>query len=359
MISVPPHWQGIEALDLDRLKDLASVGPATPLDGIFNAHLAQIQVRGLTPDRPISPSTLEKLLRCPHAFLLENLLGFEEPASPPSQREIGPAAYGQLFHAVASEFYSRNGVPFCRRERTVAEWLSDAKEIAERAFHAFLNEYPLVGAAVHRQQQDRLWRDVRELIEYDWASASGCHFLVAERTFGRPVPVELALGQHSLFVRGRIDRIDVVGSRTLVRDLKTGRAHPRVGKDKTPDPAVDVQIATYGLVAQALADEWKVPKQVAVAYAYIGRGGAAERAYNDDYHTVLEPVARQWLAVAAGLLADRQFPRTPNASDCTYCSFRPICGDAGYTRAAILLAQSEGALAAFGAFKGVDRMEAD
>jgi RecB family exonuclease len=359
MISLPPHWQGIEALNLDRLKNLASVGSATPLDGIFNAQLAQIKVRGLTRDLPISPSALEKLLRCPHAFLLENLLGFEEPASPPPQREIGPAAYGQLFHAVASEFYSKNGVPFCRRERTVTEWLQDAKEIAESFFHAFLNEYPLVGAAVQRQQQDRLCRDVRELIEYDWASSAGRNFLVAERTFGRPVPVELTLGQQSLFVRGRIDRIDVVGSRTVVRDLKTGRAHPRVGKEKTPDPAIDVQIATYGLIAQLLADEWKVPSQVAVAYAYIGRGGAVERSYSDDFHTVLEPAARQWLAIAAGLLADRQFPRTPNASDCTYCSFRPICGEAGYTRAAILLSQSEGALADFGALKGVERKEAE
>lgn len=147
MIDVPPHWRSIEALDLSRLADLTSLGPARPLDGIFGAATAQIQVHGLTRDLPISPSTLETLLRCPHAFLLGNLLGFEEPASPPLQREIGQPAYGQLFHAVASEFYNQNGLSFSTRERKLADWLSSAEDIADRAFQAFLTEYPLVGGS--------------------------------------------------------------------------------------------------------------------------------------------------------------------------------------------------------------------
>jgi RecB family exonuclease len=354
VIGVPPHWHGVETLDLGRLRDLTAVGPAGPLDGIFGTASAQIQVHGLTSDLPISPSTLETLLRCPHAFLLGNLLGFEEPVAPPTQREIGPPAYGQLLHAVASEFYNRNGSSFCIRERTLADWVSLAEEIADRSFQTFLNEYPLVGEAVRVQQRERLRRDICELIAYDWETSHGRRFVFAERAFGRPFPVELPLGEHSLFVRGRIDRIDVEGLTTLVRDLKTGRAHPRIGKAKDPDPRLDVQIAIYGLVAQTLADEWKIPKRVAVAYAYIGRSGAVERVYEEDFHTVLEPAARHWLAIAAGLLAGQQFPRTPSADDCIYCCFRPVCGETGYSRAAALLAGAEGVLADFGALKGLD-----
>jgi len=353
-ISVPPHWRGIETLDLGRVEDLTAGGPAGPLDGIFTNAPVQIQIHGLTPDLPISPSTLETLLRCPHAFLLGNLLGFEEPAAPPTQREIDAPAYGQLFHSVASEFYNRNGTAFCARERTLADWVLLAEEIADQAFHTFLKEYPLVGEAVHAQQRGRLRRDTRQLVAYDWETSHGRRFLYAERVFGRPIPVELPLAEHSLFVRGRIDRIDVEGLRTLVRDLKTGRAHPRIGKAKDPDPGLDVQIAIYGLVAQTLADEWKIPKQVAVAYAYIGRSGAVERGFEKDFHTVLEPAARHWLAVAAGLLSGRQFPRTPNADDCTYCCFRPVCGETGYARAAALLTNADGVLVDFGALKGLD-----
>jgi RecB family exonuclease len=351
---VPPHWLGIEALDLGRVEDLAAVGPAGSLDGIFSNAPVQIQVHGLTRELPISPSTLETLLRCPHAFLLGNLLGFEEPVAPPTQREIDAPAYGQLFHSVASEFYNRNGTSFCTRERPLADWVSLAEETADQAFHAFLKEYPLVGEAVRMQQLERLRRDIRELIAYDWETSDGRRFLFAERVFGRPVPVELPVGERSLFVRGRIDRIDVEGLRTLVRDLKTGRAHPRIGKDKDPAPGLDIQIAIYGLVAQTLADEWKIPKRVAVAYAYIGRSGAVERVFEEDFHTVLEPAARHWLAVAGGLLAGQQFPRTPNADDCTYCCFRPVCGETGYAHAAALLTNAEGILLDFGALKGLD-----
>ena len=98
---------------------------------------------------------------------------------------------------------------------------------------------------------------------------------------------------------------------------------------------------------------------MAVAYAYIGRSGAVERVYEEDFHTVLEPAARHWLAVAAGLLAGRRFPRTPNADDCTYCCFRPVCGETGYARAAALLADADGVLVDFGALKGLDPRKVD
>jgi RecB family exonuclease len=351
IISVPPHWCGTEALDLGRVAGITGEGPAKPLDGIFAGAASGFPVHGLTPDLPISPSMLQTLLRCPHEYLLGNLLGFEEPASPPPQREIGSTAYGQLLHAVAAEFYNRNGVSFCRREHTLAHWLTRMEELADHAFQMFLKEYPLVGEAVRVQQRERLRRDLRELIQYDWESCHGRQFFSVERGFGRPVAVELAVGQQPLFVRGRIDRMDLEGSRTVVRDLKTGRPHPRLGKEQNPDFAVDLQIGIYGLVAQTLAEEWKIPKRVAAAYAYIGRGAAVERAYGNDFHTLLEPAARHWLIIAAGLLAHRSFPRTPDADDCRYCRFRPVCGEAGYGRAAALLAGSEGVLADFGALK--------
>jgi hypothetical protein len=151
-----------------------------------------------------------------------------------------------LFHSVASEFYNRNGTPFCAHERTLADWVLLVEEIADQAFHTFLTEYPLVGEAVHAQQRERSRRDIRQLIAYDWETSHGRRFLYAERVFGRPIPVELPLTEHSLFVRGRIDRIDVEGLRTLVRDLKTGRA-------------TTVRLTlTSRLASHIIADSWVV-----------------------------------------------------------------------------------------------------
>jgi hypothetical protein len=139
-----------------------------------------------------------------------------------------------------------------------------------------------------------------------------------------------------LFLRGKIDRIDADQRRTLVRDLKTGRVHPRLGDAADPDPVDDVQIAVYGLVARQLAREWGTPAEVGVAY--VGRNGE-ERRFVEDFATALAPAARQWLGLAADLLADRAFPRTADKEDCTYCCFRPVCGDRVYERAAQVLAR--------------------
>jgi hypothetical protein len=89
---------------------------------------------------------------------------------------------------------------------------------------------------------------------------------------------------------------------------------------------------------------------VAAAYTYVGRG-AEERSWREDFEQVLEPAARQWLAIAAGLLVERAFPRTPNGEDCTYCRFRPVCGDDTPSRADQVLRDATGALAAFKAMK--------
>lgn len=330
------------------------------MDGVLGTAGADLQVPGLLRERPISPSALEALLGCPHAFLLGHLLGFDEPAAPPPQREIGQPYYGNFFHEVAARFSERHGASFSAQQGTLGDWRARASELVDRAFEEFLRQYPLVGKAVQKQQRERLRRDLHELLEYDWETARlERRFVAAERVFGRPTPVGLMLGERTLFVRGRIDRLDVEARQTLVRDLKTGRAHPRTGKEQDPDPALDLQIAVYGLVAQILADEWQIPTRVAAAYAYVGRGGTVERSYRDDFHEVLQPVARRWLGIASGLLAGRLFPRTPKQEDCAYCCFRPVCGDGVCERVADLLAVADGVLADFAALKGVAPTEGD
>jgi hypothetical protein len=349
---LPARWRARAATDPVRVVALARPGPAGAADGLLGAGADAVAVPGLAADRPISPSALERLLRCPHMFLLERVLGFEEPAEAPSLREIGQPAYGSLVHRVAEAFYREHGEAFCRREGTLDGWLSAVEPFVDRAFDAFVEEYPLPGHAVRGAQHDRLRRDVLDLVQYDWTSGAGRRFVAVERSFGRPQPVELAVGHRALFLRGQIDRLDVAGPRTLVRDLKTGRAYPRLGRDAEPEPTRDVQIAVYGLITRRLAREWGVPDRIATAYAYVGRG-AEERAWRDDFHERLEPAAREWLAVAADLLAARAFPRTPRPGDCAFCAFRPVCGEEVYERAAEVLAAGDPVLARFRATKGL------
>lgn len=349
-LGLPSSWRDFPALDLERVARLRVPLGAGPLDGLLGVDAVTGAVPGLDPEWPISPSALQTLHRCPYLFLLGNVLGLEEPASAPSQREIGQPAYGGLMHRVAEEFYHAHGERFCAREDTFDAWRARADETVERVFDEFLRAYPLLGNAVRDQQRERLRHDFYELLEYDWSVGAARRFVAVERVFGRPVPVALSLGRHVLYLRGQIDRIDVEANVTLVRDLKTGRPHPRTGKESEPDPVLDVQIAVYGLVARQLAAAWRIPDRIAAAYAYVGRG-ADERSWRRDFSQVLEPAARNWLEVSAELLAERSFPRTPNEGDCTYCCFRPVCGDDVYERAAQVLAGTA-ALTRFRALKG-------
>jgi RecB family exonuclease len=353
VLGVPGRWRVSDARDLDRVVALLGAAGPGPLDGILGAVAAKVKVPGLTPEWPISPSVLQALLQCPYQFLLGHFLGLEEPASAPARREIGQPAYGSLFHVVAEQFYRTHGAAFSAGEGNLENWLERADVIVDQTFAEFLEQYPLIGAAVRSRERERLRGDLRDLLEHGWLPEGGRRFVAVERAFGWPAPVELPLGRRSLFVRGYVDRIEVDGRLALVRDLKTGRAHPRIGGEREPDPALDVQIAVYGLVAARLAREWDIPERVGVAYTYVGRG-ADEREYRLDFHQTLEPAARRWLTVAADLLAERAFPRTADPGDCEYCAFRPVCGDGVYERAARLIRGGRAALRAFGAMKGVE-----
>ncbi len=196
------------------------------------------------------------------------------------------------------------------------------------------------------------------MLEYEWSKPKPPRLVASERGFGRPTPVELKINGHSLFLNGRIDRIDVEGGTTVVTDFKTGKPSPRVGDEENPDPVLDLQIAAYALVTRSLAAEWKVPKKVSGTYVYVGRSAVTERDFRQDFDGNLEPKVWQWMAIAAGLLSQRVFPRTTDPEDCKYCRFKPICGDAVYERAAEVLDGLDGPLGDFRVLKaGPDPLE--
>ncbi|MFQ5665432.1 MAG: PD-(D/E)XK nuclease family protein [Candidatus Binatia bacterium] len=347
---VPAAWRGAPALDLERIRALTSSEVATPLDGAIGADVATPAMPGLTPETPISASRLRRLLECPHHFVFEDVLRWQEPAAPPSLREIDPLPYGGLLHRVAEDFFRAHGAEFGQRQGTLPQWLERADAFVERAFHEFCAAYPLIGEAVRGQQRQRLRRDFRTFLEYDWNQGQPRTFVAVERPFGRPDPVRLSIGDVALYLRGFIDRIDIEGEKTLVRDLKSGRAHPRQGKESDPDPVRDVQIAVYGTVVRQLAAEWNLPATVAAAYAYTDWREDPEREFREDFSTI-EAAAQRWLGTAGHLLAGRLFPRTPNADDCRFCPFRPVCGPRAYERAARLLEGAPATLADFRSLK--------
>jgi hypothetical protein len=327
---VPPAWSGAPVLSVEALLERRAATALGPDTGLLGGRGPFPAVPGLTADRTISASALGELLGCPLSFLLKRILSWSEPAEAPSVRQLEPKEYGSIFHRTAERFYRQHGADFVARRRTLAHWKHAAQALGDEELDAFLESRPLVGEGVFEKERNRLRRDLARFLDQDWRLPLD-RFVDVERAFGEPAPLVLDAGGIPLHVRGSIDRIDVAGGRTLLRDLKTGKPHPRQGEEEGLDPGLDLQLGLYGIVARELSGAWHVPARVQVAYAYVGH--REERAWRGDYDA-LEAATRGWLALSARLLSDRSFPPTPDVDACTYCAFRPVCGPETPARAA-------------------------
>jgi hypothetical protein len=350
--ALPPAWTSAPVLDLARLASLrAPTGALGAADGVLGPGSPFPDVPGLAPERPISASALQQLLQCPRMFLMRRILGWDEPAAAPSLRELDALAFGSLLHRTVEVFYRAHGEAFCRRERTLRRWQELARAVADDEFERFLSEVPLVGEGVRQKERERLHDALRAFLEYDWQGPPR-RFVGVELPFGRERAMAVEADGVRLHVHGFIDRVDVEGDATVVRDLKSGKAHPRVGREADPTPLRDVQLGLYQLAARKLAGAWGTPSRAVAAYAYAtGRTEVEERSFRDD-PAALERATRSWLATAAHLLGARAFPASADEDDCEFCPFHVLCGDGAVRRAREALAEVEdGPLARFRALK--------
>ena len=349
---LPARWARDPVLALGRLDALVALsGKLGPADGLLGPGDPFPVVPGTSPERPISASALQDLLTCPRMFLMKRVLGWDEPAQAPSLRELDPLSFGNLVHHALESFYREHGAGFAGGERPLAAWQALAREHADRAFDALLREYPLVGEGVRGKERERLRESVRSFLDYDFGKP-GRRFVGVELPFGDPAPLAVDADGVTLHVRGYIDRVDVDGGATFVRDVKSGRSYPRTGREANPTAVRDVQLGLYQLVAAKLAPEWGTPRKVVAAYAYAnGRAEVVERSFRDD-PDALAKATREWLAGAAQLLSARRFPPAVDEDDCVYCPFRPLCGDDATRRAREGLAEEkDGPLARFRAIR--------
>ena len=344
---LPASWAEGAHVDLVRLQDFACEVRG-PQDGLLGTRAVVPLLPGLSPEKPTSATTLQRLLECPYRYLLIDVLGLEDRQAPPPAGELDVLSFGSLLHSVAQCFFNQHGQAFFAGGTSLTKWREKARAMASQMFDEFLEQYPLGGDSVREQQRRRLLDDVRRLIEHEFEHVGKREFVAAEQPFGYPEPLKIDVGRESLYLHGTIDRLDRQGGRTLVRDLKTGRSHPRTGDEKDPIATRDIQLGLYGLVTRKLAQQWKMPEKAGVAYVYVSGRGEPERAFaTDDDFDKLQAATRDWLKVSVGLLHARLFPRSPDADDCKFCPFSVLCGDSTDRATAVLADTGDGPLRAF------------
>lgn len=304
----------------DRVRAAAG-NDCDPVHGWLPTDLGAVAVPGLTPARAISASRLNTLVTCPHLFLLSALLHWQEPFRAPTGRDVDALSWGRLMHHVQERFLREHGAAFVARKGKLASHLVAAERIAEDEFARARTELLLIGEAVQQAKLEQLRREFRGVLEREWHERTqpGTHVAV-EYAFGFGSP--LAIGTPPLYMHGYIDRIDEINGKRMVRDLKTGRPHPRQEPEAEPNPGIDLQIGVYALALEA---ERAGAPVGGAAYVYTRERESSERAFEADY-AALRTATLGWLKLAETLLRAGAFPRTPDREACTWCAFHSQCG---------------------------------
>jgi hypothetical protein len=185
-------------------------------------------------------------LACPYRYYLRHRLGLSSPDD--AAEELEPGAFGSLAHAVLAEF----GVSPLAGSTDAKEIRDCLDGLLDRCVAGQYGESPLSAVRV---QVEQLRRRLGRFAQWqaDWA-AEGWRIEYVE-TGPEPGKAAMTVDGRPMFLRGRIDRIDVneaTGKRFLF-DYKTS------DKAKTPERAhrtggewTDLQLPLYRRLAAAV-----------------------------------------------------------------------------------------------------------
>jgi ATP-dependent helicase/nuclease subunit B len=285
------------------------------------------------PERPISPSALEKLAACPLAWFYRYGLGLRAPEDPQYDPDgwLDASQRGRLLHeafeAFAKQFASR------RIELHTREADEAMDSVIDETIARWRTAVPPPGESIFAEESEELRQATRSFLEMerqaltDGDSGRWRHF---EFAFGLAAPnghYALSDGT-SLTLKGRVDRIDELADGSFrVIDYKTGKAGSfrKIMKLGKFNGGRQLQPALYaGVLADLLGGavtrfEYRFPTE---------RGHNATVAYTSVELAEARPIVTQLLDhLRAGT-----FIPTTSSDDCKYCEANPICRvrDSGY-----------------------------
>ena len=299
----------------------------SPWDGRLGPDIPRVAAIG-TRDYPVSPSALETWATCPYKFFLSRILGI---AAPPEEEEDEMSALerGSLVHKILERFVGEGN-----------QTDTDLLELADAEF-AIAEERGVTGYPL-------LWDMAKEDIraglqsflaaEAEWL-ADASNDASAEDNFGKGTEigeVSVAIdGLGEIWLRGKIDRIDVVGDEVRVRDFKTGKPEPYFDgtrgrkADRTLANGRAMQLPVYVAAARKKYPDPAVQISGSYCFPLADNNTHGVAPYTEDdwkeFHTPLFAIVD---AARRGV-----FPATPETAgdsdqergNCTYCDFNNLC----------------------------------
>jgi len=223
----------------------------------------------------LSPSAINRYMRCPLRFYYRYVAGVQEPEVPDDEQELDNRTFGTLFHEAADIIYHQ--LPIHVTADMLTHLLKTKVEIeraVDEAFHHLLPNMPASG--LHIINREVIIHYLRQLIEIDRRLAPFTILGLECEVYG-----ELR-GRR---IGGRIDRMDIVNEgtpqeRIRVVDYKTGsgRLKPMSDVEAIFDRQHISDHSDYYLQTMLYADivSRQRAKAVSPALLFIQHAGAAD-----------------------------------------------------------------------------------
>ncbi len=304
-----------------------------PYDGVLaRPDVIEELKRRFGPQHFWSASQLGSYGACPMGFLFERVLGIEELEEP--EHEVKLMEQGLLLHRILTRFYRERvkaGLGHVAGDEGLDAAAKMLREAEEDGF-AWYERGGLTGnealwAVTKDVVRARLtaWLEAEALIP-DKLKAGVLEPALFEHAYGDDEATALVLDLEvagKAMVRGRIDRLDLVGEGGfVVFDYKRGGAP---GKQATEDGA-DFQLAFYAMVGERLA----CPGRRCAAWAYIRVGMPVDKALEGKVVGEGETEGLMKLAEANAeshilMMRGGYFPWPAKCGGARFCAFSHIC----------------------------------
>ncbi|MFN2324652.1 MAG: PD-(D/E)XK nuclease family protein [Gemmatimonadales bacterium] len=274
--------------------------------------------------RPFSPTSLERLSRCPLSWFYRYELDLVPIEDPEYDRErwLDPLSRGQLLHRILD----RAGGQFRDRQFGLdgAGIRAELLAIVDEACDDWRISAPVPSEVIFRAERDALRESALIWLEMERESALERHaprWLEFERWLEGPAALFRLPDGRALPVVGRVDRVDEFPDQRLrAVDYKSGRPE-RYRLDPKLGPLRGgrlLQPAIYAAAVSALHQD----RAVEFEYHFPTPEGLAGRlSFNGS-------VIPQAGAIITGLmdqLARGEFIPTTDPNDCGWCEYRDIC----------------------------------
>ena len=187
-----------------------------PQDIQKTEHVMQI-LRQQFSDNILTPTAINRYMRCPLQFYYRYVAGIKEPDQPNDELELDNRVFGNIFHHAADTIYHQ--LPRTVTSQLLQQLLKDKIQIERAVDEAFRQELPNVPTSgLYIINREVIIRYLRQLLEIDQRLAPFT-ILGLECDVVRPLTIS---GQR-LRIGGRIDRLDQTQDGTIrVVDYKTG-----------------------------------------------------------------------------------------------------------------------------------------